>query len=119
MTPIPGKTPVNPEHVMHSLKLTEAKITLHEQKIRTYRAEGQAFRALVASGINSLAVQVFGVVSKSVPDLEEWRAAHKAMNEADLQIMEVSLAELQSQAMLYRAMLGELEKSESRLIKPS
>ena len=121
MTPIPGKIPVNPAQVENSLKLVEAKITLHEQRLRTYREHGRAWRALVDQATDDICAgrsTASSLMCVMEARSQEWRAAHKSMEEAEAQLMEVAIAELKSQASIYKAMLSEADESEHRILRP-
>lgn len=110
---LPGKIPVNPEQTAAALKLIEAKVTLHEQRLRTFRSHGQFWRAMWSNLCRS-----YEGVDELELSQQQWQRAHKAWEEAECQLMEVQIAELKSQAELHKALLKEADASERRLVDP-
>ena len=95
---------INIEQAQNSLRLVQAKIELWEQKIATFKEKGKKERAWIGT---------YGIQVNGHPALErvtsEYLQAHKSHEDAEAQLMELTVAELKSQAAILQAGIKEAE----------
>jgi hypothetical protein len=106
----PQGIPVNIEQLKNRLKLAEAKIEIQDRIIKSHEDLGKQERRLVADFCRS---QGFSAT-------EEYAKAHKAHYDARAEQLRVEMAELQSNAMICKALIAEAERqAQSRIVRPS
>ncbi len=99
---------VNIEMLENSIKLANAKVQVWEQKRAAYNAKEIKERVLIQT-------LVYGHVPSLVNDspspshqaCSQYLQAHKSHADAELQIIDLTIAELKSQAAIHQAMLDE------------
>jgi hypothetical protein len=97
---------INIEQTENALRLTQAKIELWQQKIATYKEKGKKERAWIGT---------YAIQANGHPTLEavtrEYQQAHKSHEDAESQLLELTLAELKCQAAILQAGLKEADSS--------
>ncbi len=97
---------VNIEMLENSIKLANAKVQVWEQKRAAYNAKETKERLL----IQTWAEGYFPAASEFSPGRQitaQYLQAHKSHADAELQIIDLTIAELKSQAAIHQAMLDE------------
>jgi len=93
---------INIEQAQNSLRLVQAKIELWEQKIATFKEKGKKERGWIGITGGAWPHPALDVTS-------EYQQAHKSHEDAEAQLMELTVAELKSQAAILQAALKEAE----------
>lgn len=105
MTPSPAakiqRTGLHPVEVENALNLVEAKLTLHTALALAKKERGKAMRALFSAYLGGVDVK---------EPLKTFLTADKAFDDAEENVLAVSQAEMQSQALIYKQMLKELKE---------
>jgi hypothetical protein len=109
-----GMIPVNPELVANQIKLFEAKLGMQKTKLNALLAHGKQTRALVRQVVEMIAGPLR---SKTVePIMNAWQSTHHSQEGIEKQIIEVAIAELESQIFIHKKLLEEADQERSRLV---
>jgi hypothetical protein len=105
--------PVNPEQVKNQIKLLEAKLDMQKGKLKALIKHSDMTRRLVTY----LSRYITHSPENTTPGpVSLWNESHKLQETAGKQIIEVQIAELESQIFIHKMMLDEAEKSRSGLV---
>lgn len=113
MNPQNRLIPVNPEQIKNQIKLLEAKLDMQKAKLRALIKHSDMTRRLVTY----LSRYITHSPENTTPGpVSLWNESHKLQETAERQIIEVQMAELESQIFIHKMMLDEAEKSKSGLL---
>lgn len=105
---------VNVPMLENQIKLAEAKVVVWEQKRACFNAKATKERLLIQTLIDSQFASTERLISDA-PALQiparqacaQYLQAHKSYADAELQIIDLTIAELKSSAAIHKAMLDE------------
>jgi len=98
---------VNPDMVRNQIKLFEAKLEMQQQKLRATVNHGKQTRTLTREVIEAVVGPLRWKTFASI--VNAWHSTHQQVENADLEIVKVAIAELESQIFIHNEMLKELE----------
>jgi hypothetical protein len=113
MNPMQRNIPVNPEQVKNAIMLTEAKIGMQQEKLAALTKHSDMTRRLVTYLARYITHSPENVTPGPV---NLWITTHQQQEKAERAVIEVQIAELQSQLAIHKFMLEEAEKQGSGLI---
>lgn len=105
--------PVNPEQVKNQIKLLEAKLDMQKAKLKALIKHSDMTRRLVTYLSRYITHSPADVTPGPV---SLWNESHKLQETAEKQIIEVQIAELESEIFIHKHILAEAEKSRSGLV---